>query len=269
MRLGGIFLLSAVTLFLCFPLVEGFGAPAASDPKALALMQAAAANFEKLKTVQADIGQVLTKGPSLQRFGGSYVASSPGRIHIQYTYPYIQDVVSDGVQLWWYIPNSKKVWHLDDMKALFRMNEEESAGAAPFSTVGFENVDLKPKPDVYYTLEDSLWSKITGTWKITFAGNKAAAGLKGTFWLDRKLGLPDKVEFLSEKGEVALRQTFEDYIGIKNLFVPQKVMVEFPKNKFSLYVEYSNVRVNEAVQDSLFRFTTPQGVPVVPFPSLF
>ncbi len=244
------------------------GSAAAADEatsRATALMEKAAANFDRIQTIRASIDQVLSARGGGQRFQGVYVAAAPARFHIEYQYPYRQQVVSNGNELWWYIPQSKKVWFSNGVTSL--TNSPEAMGGQTFGSLGFENIDLAPQSDVVYKLEDSLLSQLRGKWKIEFEGTGSAQGMRGTFWLDRKSGLPLVIEIRDDKGEVTLRQTFEDYELVNQVSVPTNVLIEVPRYKVSIQVRYADIKINQPVDDREFRFAPPAGVPVVPLTS--
>jgi outer membrane lipoprotein-sorting protein len=251
-------------LVLAFSLMPVSVSANASNPKALAMLQKAADNFERLTSIRAQIQQVMSTRGGGQRFQGEYVGSTPGRLHMKFALPYEQRIVSDGKELWWHIPQSNKIWHADNMADILM-----GGGGAPgaMQSVGFENIDIAPNADVFYTLNEGILQRFSKSWKIDFVGNEAVPDLKGSIWLDRKSGLPVKVEMIDRHGKITLRQTFEDYFTSAGVSIPTSVLIEMPQTRNAIHVLYSNIQLNVEVDNNEFQFIPPEGVPVVPLTS--
>ena len=77
---------------------------------------------------------------------------------------------------------------------------------------------------------------------------------KMEIYIDREKSLSSKI-LVYDKNNKLLNQTDIEYSEISNLFVPVKMIssVDSPMGKMKIEVNYSNIKVNQGIEDSVFK----------------
>ncbi len=80
----------------------------------LSLLEKVSSNFQRIKSIRAQVDQIVVLRNREFRYSGFYIAKTPGIVKVVYTYPtkYILWIDRKGT-LYWYLPDSKLLYYAE------------------------------------------------------------------------------------------------------------------------------------------------------------
>jgi len=214
-----------------------------------------------IKTIEAEISQTIS-GPGLsETYKGNYIATHQGRLKVEYHYPYKQLIISDGDTLWWYIPDSKKAWHLS-----VTQNEENAPQVCPADPSNFKFSNTED-----FTLKlrkRKLLSLGSRPYVIDlFPKSNRHHFSKVTLWIDSKRLFLQKYAIYDMSGTSIISEEHNDVILLAAKFwLPQEIKMQSKTQGGvqKLITRYSNMKVNTDIPENAFTFKIPKGIDRIP-----
>lgn len=156
------------------------------------------------------------------------------RFRWEYQLPSVQQIISDGRTVWVYLPENQQVME------------------TPLPAEGSEGVD---DPLAFLTGLGQLSKRFTVAWA------SPARDAEGHY---RLLLKPRKPSALVERLELVIERAVAAYASpAQRPVYPLRVATVFGPNQSRTTITFSNVRINQGLQDSLFDFKVPEGIEVL------
>jgi len=214
-----------------------------------------------IKTIAAEISQTIS-GPGLsETYKGNYIATHQGRLKVEYYYPYKQLIISDGDTLWWYIPDSKKIWHLSVNQNARDVPQVCPADPSNFKFSNTEDFSLKLR-------KRKLLSLGSRPYVIDlFPKSNRHPFSKVTLWIDSKRLFLQKYEIYDMSGTSIISEEHNDVILLAAKFwLPQEIKMQSKTQGGvqKLITRYSNMKVNTDIPENAFTFKIPKGIDRIP-----
>ncbi|MBN2402572.1 MAG: DUF4292 domain-containing protein [Spirochaetes bacterium] len=202
-------------------------------------------------SIDAEIVQyITTPDHSKEIFKGRYKADNQGRFRIDYTAPSKQTVLNNGRALYWYFPDDNILYIL----------ENGNAGRK----------DLKVNP-----LQEFLNKNLSNQFKVIYRGKHFYGFFKTAHEfivkdnkneLNFNIRVDAKTKMLISKiitnitGQEIIKEIYENHKKIKNIFFPSTIDIYARTDKGITRntTEYSKIRLNYSVPDSLFEKKFPE-----------
>lgn len=202
-------------------------------------------NF-KVESIDAAIVQVIAEtGKPPVRYEGRYRAYKHN-MRIDYTRPFTQIVIVKDGNLQWYYPDTKELWTMQNMNAPV---------THPFAQfLAFKDrIVIKSKEDTYYGFFKRAYRYIL---------EDVATGTKIELLIDRKKGYPlKKITYTAQNIEI-MRESYEDYTNIDNIWFPTTVEVTARTHNGTTrnVTRYYNVHLNVKFTSDIFTLQLPKDV---------
>jgi outer membrane lipoprotein-sorting protein len=218
-----------------------------------------------INTIKADINQTISGNGLSETYKGNYIATHPGKIRVEYNSPYEQLIVSNGDTLWWYIPDSKKIWYLE-----INQNKESAPQLCPADPSNFKFSNTE---DFSLRLRKRKWFNLGNRPYIIdlFPKSTTNSFSKITLWIDNKKLFLQKYKIYGPNGKEVLSEERNRPILLSDKFwLPQEIVMRTkPQGGVQkLITRYSNMEVNINVSENTFNFTIPEGIDKIPLSSV-
>ena len=233
-----------IQLFLSFLFLMTIAVPAHSADTSASLQDVVTAlekGYATLQDVQADFQQktVISAIKKEQRGNGEVFLKRPGSATAMFRFNYTkptQQIVSNGKQVWFYIPANKQVM-VSDVSAMFK---------------GSNNIALSYLTGLGHVSRD-----------FTIAFGKEQRDKGGNYQLELEPKTPSPVLAklqLTVSAEAV--ESFRQAGSVKNIF-PIISSVVFDIGGNETRISYSRARVNKGIDSGKFNFRIPEGVEVI------
>lgn len=199
-----------------------------------------------VESIDASIVQVIAEtGKPTIRYEGRYRAWKQN-MRIDYSKPFPQIVIIKDGSLQWYYPDIKELWTMKNMNAPV---------THPFAQFfAFKDrIIIKSKEDTYYGFFKKAYRYIL---------EDITTGTKIELLIDKKKGFPvKKITYTSQNIEI-MRESYEDYLYIHNIWFPATVEVTArTHNGITRNItHYYNVHLNVKINAEIFTLQLPKGV---------
>lgn len=201
-----------------------------------------------VESIDAVIVQVIAEsGKPTVRYEGRYRAYKHN-MRIDYNKPFQQIVIVKEGNLQWYYPDTKELWTMQNMNAPL---------THPFSQfLSFKDrIVIKSKEDTYYGFFKSAYRYLL---------LDSDTGTTIELIIDKHKGYPvKKITYTKDKIEI-MRELYEDYAYINNIWFPTTVEVVGRTHSGITrnVTRYYNVHLNVKVAPDIFNLQLPKGVRV-------
>ncbi len=206
----------------------------------------------KIKTIDASIVQhIKTPEYANEVFKGRYRVNAAGNFRIDYSSPSAQIVVNDGRHLLWYYPDDRLVYQVG------RDSLESRPKLTPLKE--FDIREIQKRFDVLY-LGEQVYGFLDFAHQFVVKDKKN--GNTTDIYVDaKKLVVLSKITKDAEGREI-IKEIYENYLKINNIFVPVKVNVyaRTAAGTIRNTTEYSDIKLNYQIPDAIFRINIPPGV---------
>lgn len=202
-------------------------------------------NFS-VQSIDALIVQVIAEtGKPTVRFEGRYRAYKHN-MRIDYNKPFSQTVIVKEGNLQWYYPDTKELWTMQNMNALV---------AHPFAQFfAFKDrIVIKSKENTYYGFFKRAYRYML---------MDTDTGTTIELLIDKHKGYPvRKIIYTADNIEI-MRELYEDYIYMNNIWFPTTVEVIARTHSGTTrnVTRYYNVHFNIQVSPDIFILHLPKGV---------
>ncbi|NMB64614.1 MAG: hypothetical protein GYA16_07065 [Spirochaetes bacterium] len=201
-----------------------------------------------VESIDATIVQVIAEtGKPTVRYEGRYRAYKQN-LRIDYSKPFSQIVIVKEGKLQWYYPESKELWVMQNMSAPV---------THPFAQFfAFKDrIVIKSKENTYY-----------GFFKRAYRYILVDTTTRTTIELiiDKHNGYPiKKITYTADNVEI-MRELYEDYMFVNNVWFPATVEVIARTHSGTTrnVTRYYNVHLNVTIQPDIFTMQIPKGVTV-------
>lgn len=202
-------------------------------------------NFS-VESMDATIVQVVAEtGKPTVRYEGRYRAHKQN-MRIDYTRPFPQIVIVKDGNLQWYYPDTKELWTMQ------KMNAPVTHPFAQFF-VFKDRIVIKSKENTFYGFFKRAYRYIL---------EDITTGTKIELLIDKKIGCPvKKITYTSQNIEI-MRESYEDYVYIHNIWFPTTVEVTARTHSGTTrnVTRYYNVYLNVKIPADIFTLQLPKGV---------
>jgi len=214
-----------------------------------------------VNTIEVEISQIIAGAGLSETYKGNYVTARPGKIRVEYDYPYKQLIISDGDTLWWYIPDSRKVWFLE-----IRQNKEDVPQLCPADPCNFKFSNTE---DFLLHLRKRRWPNLGHKSYIIdlFPKSTGYPFSKVTLWIDSKRLFLQKYKIYDLAGNLVLSEEHNRVILLSDKFwLPQEIITQTRTQGGvqKLITRYSNMKVNIDIPENMFTFKIPEGIDRIP-----
>lgn len=208
------------------------------------IMESIIKNYEQLNTISGSIEQhVFNPDGSYHRLSGDYAASGSGLLRIDYYSPSRQIVVSNSKGLFWYYPDRDILFV---SKSGSNKNESLPAFIKRISERGGDKISLEYEGRVFYG-----FFRRAHVYRINL---KNKTGIM--VWIEPEGRYILRKYVLDSSGREIVKELYSDYIESDGIYIPSviELHVRTVNGTVRTLTEYTNVRVNNVIKDSLFDF---------------
>lgn len=199
-----------------------------------------------VESIDATIVQVVAEtGKPTMRYEGRYRAYKQN-MRIDYTRPFSQIVIVKDGNLQWYYPDTKELWTMQNMNAPI------THPFAHFFAIK-DRIVIKSKEDTYYGFFKRAYRYIL---------EDITTGTKIELLIDKKKGYPvKKITYTAHDIEI-MRELYEDYVYIHNIWFPTTVEVTARTHSGTTrnITRYYNIYLNMKLPADIFTLQLPKGV---------
>lgn len=211
-------------------------------------------DYNNLRSIRASIRQqVSMPGGGMEFYIGDYYADNKGRLRIDYTVPERSVVINSSEGLSWYYPERKKVYvkkksgtGIEYSGISTIMLIDDSRSDITLSYDGMEFYSFFKRAAVY-TIKSSHSSNVIKIWTDP----------EGLYVLRRYV--------LDSTGREIIREIWSGHVYTGGVYIPSRI--EMYVRTYSGVVHtvtvYSDIVVNSAMNDELFRFREGKGFEVM------
>lgn len=201
-----------------------------------------------VESIDAVIVQVIAEsGKPTVRYEGRYRAYKHN-MRIDYNKPFSQIVIVKEGNLQWYYPDTKELWVMQNM------NGPVTHPFAQFFAFR-DRIVIKSKEDTYYGFFKRAYRYIL---------MDTETGTKIELIIDKHKGYPiKKITYTKDNVEI-MRELYEDYANINNIWFPTTVEVVARTHSGTTrnVTRYYNVHLNVKIAPDIFIMQMPKGVRV-------
>lgn len=208
---------------------------------------------DAFQDVRGKAAITITQQGKKQRFLANLVFDSSYRFRMEGLgfgdTPYFFLVADDNDQLWFYVPDQKKIWRgKASAENLFQLT---GILLEPETLVGLLSGNL---PAGLPAESDVSFSAREGFIQFPF-------GRQGWYrlWMDTDRGVMVKVHIYGADKKLCLIVRFDDYEKAGSYEWPRQIECDFVSSKVQLKVKYKRLFLNSGVTESSFRLHYPSG----------
>jgi outer membrane lipoprotein-sorting protein len=206
-----------------------------------------------IKSIDAEIVQYInTPEHSKEVFRGRYIADNNGRFRIDYTAPSRQIVLNNGYALYWFFPDDNILYIIGNDK-----KNQKELKVNPLQE--FQNKEFDKQFKVTYEGKH-FYGFFNTSHEFDIKDIKNELNFKIQVDAKNKT-LLSKIVTNSAEQEI-IKEIYGSYEKIKDIFFPARVDIyaRTDKGVTKNTTEYSNIRLNYSVSDSLFQIKFPENV---------
>ncbi len=210
----------------------------------LDLMESIIKNYAQFNSISGSIEQhIFNPDGSYHRLSGDYAASGSGLLRIDYYSPSRQTVVSNSEGLFWYYPDRDILFV---SKSGSSKNESLPAFIKRISEKGGDNISLKYEGRFFYG-----FFRRAHVYRINL---KNKTGIR--VWVEPEGRYILRKYVLDSAGREIVKELYSDYIESDGIYIPSviELHVRTASGTVRTLTEYTNLRVNNVIKDSLFDF---------------
>lgn len=249
-----------IFLFLCTACLHQPQIAGADEaPSAAELFQRVEERFVRLKSISYSVKRFST---SKQQSAGDrwlFRFKSPDKVRVDYLEPYSRLIVTDGASLLEYLPSARKAL-VTELASVSPQKRAMVLNGA-FGRVSVDGLRLG-------NYQEMLRRAVKVT-QARVGENKAwlveGANPRYLVFIDQEKAVPLKTEIYDAGGELVLRTEASSlYQAAPGFWLPREIAstTRAPDGFYKTALSLSEVRVDEAIEDQVFRFDLPAGVEI-------
>ena len=233
---------------------------ASAEPSAGELFKQVEDRFSSISTLSYTVKRVSVSRKQNSEDRWQFRLKKPGRVRIDYQVPHERLIIMDSETIWEYIPSLKKAAKTE-LASMSREKQEEAVSQV-MARVSVDGLRMGR----YVEMEKKASRVKTVTWSGSEVYQVDGADPKYVVYIDKARSTLLRMEIYDPKGDLVIKTESSRFIeATQGFWLPREIRATYntPSGFVQSTVTLQDIRVNDMVDDALFRFAVPKGIEVI------